>query len=62
MLIVATSYRTRQKLWDCIIILFFYRHGVTFNPRSRYTDEVSKVLTLTQLFMKGYKCLINYNS
>jgi hypothetical protein len=51
-----------SKLWDCIIILFFYEHLVTQLPLNRYTEGVSKVLTLTQLFMKGYKCLINYNS
>ena len=54
MLIVAMGYRTQQVIGLGNNFIFFYRHGVTFNPRSRYTDEVSKVLTITQLFMKGY--------
>ena len=32
----------------------FFKYLVTQLPLNRYTEGVSKVLTLTQLFMKGY--------
>ena len=49
MLIVAIGYRTLEVIGLDNNFIFF-KYLVTQLPRSRYTDEVSKVLTITQLF------------